>query len=74
MLFCMFHPNIFLRALEFAGGFVDVILFGIMPVCIVWKGRYIIKKNEATYRVAGGRIFLWVMGLLSFAFLFIKIF
>ncbi len=73
MLFCIFHPHIFLRALEFAGGFVDVILFGILPVTIVWKGRYS-KKIEGPYRVAGGKIFLSSMMFLSLMFLVLRLF
>ncbi|MGC1878736.1 MAG: aromatic amino acid transport family protein [Rhabdochlamydiaceae bacterium] len=72
MLFCVFYPNIFLQALEFAGGFVDVILFGILPVFIVWKGRYS-KKVEGSYRVAGGKIFLGSMLLISLIFLLLRL-
>lgn len=34
------YPGIFLSALNLAGGFGTVILFGILPALMVWKGRY----------------------------------
>lgn len=39
-LFAFIYPGIFIRALNFAGGFSAVILFGAMPVLMVWKLRY----------------------------------
>lgn len=39
---CAFlYPTIFLIALNAAGGFGVAILFGILPVLMVWRGRYI---------------------------------
>lgn len=39
-VFSLFYPHIFLNALNYAGGFGAVILFGILPALMVWKGRY----------------------------------
>ncbi len=39
-LCALFYPTIFLTALNTAGGFGAVILFGILPALMVWKGRY----------------------------------
>lgn len=36
----LIYPHIFLHALNYAGGFGAVILFGILPALMVWKGRY----------------------------------
>lgn len=36
----LLYPTIFLIALNSAGGFGAVILFGILPALMVWKGRY----------------------------------
>jgi tyrosine-specific transport protein len=36
----LIYPTIFLTALNTAGGFGAVILFGILPALMVWKGRY----------------------------------
>lgn len=64
-------PHLFLKALSFAGGVIDVFLFGIFPICAVWIGRYQ-KKMEGSYRVAGGRAFLISMLALSVAFLMLR--
>ncbi len=61
------YPALFLQALNFAGGFIDVVLFGIFPVIIVWTGRYI-KAVKGPYQVAGGKSFLIIMLLLSATF------
>ena len=40
LIFAFFYPTIFLTALNYAGGIGAVILFGILPALMVWKGRY----------------------------------
>ncbi len=64
-------PELFLKALSFAGGFVDTILFGIIPVLIVWIGRYH-KKAIGSYQMAGGKVGLSFLLLLSFLFLALR--
>lgn len=64
-------PNLFLQALSFAGGFIDVLLFGIFPICIVWAGRYK-KKIEGPYRFPGGRLMLLSLSALCLTFLCIR--
>ncbi len=63
LLLAIYFPNIFFKALNFAGGICAVILFGILPVLMVWKGRYH-QKLKAPWQVKGGR------GLLVAIFLF----
>ncbi|MBI3508263.1 MAG: GerAB/ArcD/ProY family transporter [Chlamydiia bacterium] len=65
-------PNLFLRALSFAGGVVDVLLYGILPVCLVWVGRYH-KQVRGPYQVGGNRLFLTAMFLASLAFLLLRV-
>lgn len=62
--FALTNPNIFLKALSFAGGICAVILFGILPALIVWIGRY---KNKTTsvYSVKGGKVALTLVILFS---------
>lgn len=67
----LFYPRLFLKALGFAGGLADVLLFGVIPSLIVWIGRYV-KKMEGPYRVAGGKFFLAVIFLLSLSILFLS--
>jgi len=65
-------PNIFLSALGFAGGVCAVILFGIMPVMMVWKGRY--KKGISTpYRVFGGKPLLVAIFLFALMIVFFQL-
>lgn len=71
MAFTLFYPNIFLKALGFAGGIIDVFLFGIFPAAAVWIGRYV-KKVEGPYAVAGGKPLLALIMLSSIGFLLLR--
>lgn len=62
----MIYPNIFLTALSFAGVFGALILFGIFPVLMVWRGRYVMKLNRPKI-VPGDRSVLVIV--LAFAVL-----
>lgn len=70
LLCTILYPQIFFKALNFAGGICAVILFGIFPALMVWIGRY--KKNlESPARVPGGRplltcIFLFALLVFSY--------
>ncbi len=55
--------NIFLVALDLTGGFGDTVLNGMIPVCMVWVGRYA-QKREGPLKVFGGK------GYLALVFLF----
>jgi len=69
LILCFIYPHVFLKALDFAGGVIDVLLFGILPVLFVWSGRYI-KKIESPYKVGGGKFFLLsVLGVCLFLLL-----
>jgi tyrosine-specific transport protein len=70
-LLTLFYPHLFLKALGFAGGFADVLLFGMIPALIVWRGRYV-KKMEGPYQVAGGKAFLIVIMIISLSIFFLK--
>lgn len=52
--------RIFLIALESSGGYGDSILNGIMPVLMVWIGRYKLGYCEGK-RVPGGKILLFLV-------------
>lgn len=71
MLLSMAYPDLFLKALGIAGGFADVILFGLIPVAIIWVGRYV-KEMEGPYRAPGGKPLLVAVALLSIVFLLIR--
>lgn len=53
LLFALFFPHGFIVALSYAGVFV-AILFGILPVLMVWQGRYRAKLTSS-YSVPGGK-------------------
>lgn len=61
----LMYPRIFLTALNYAGAFGAVILFGILPALMIWIGRY--RKNMGSApMVPGGRG--TVAAVLLFAF------
>lgn len=72
LLLAILFPNIFLMALNFAGGVCAVVLFGILPVLMVWKGRYK-KEIPSTYRVFGGKYLLSVLFFIACFILFFQI-
>lgn len=53
-LFSLIQPGAFLMALNYAGGFGAVIIFGILPALIVWSGRYH-KQMKGPIFVPGGK-------------------
>ncbi len=54
LLLSLIYPQLFFKALNFAGGICAVVLFGILPVFMVWMGRY--RKQESSgYQVPGGK-------------------
>lgn len=57
-------PRAFLNALEYAGAFGVVTLLGILPVMMVWKGRYS-QGRQASFRVPGGKFALALAFLIS---------
>lgn len=64
VLFAIFIPNIFLIALDSTGGYGDAILNGIIPVLMVWRGRYILNK-ECEQKLFGGKFSL--VAIMAFA-------
>lgn len=59
-LFAMFNPGIFLKALTYAGGLGCALLLGLLPVILVWIGRYH-KKLEGMRLFPFGRIVMSFM-------------
>jgi tyrosine-specific transport protein len=63
-LCALLYPTIFLIALNTAGGFGAVILFGILPALMAWKGRYT-QKLALPQLVPGGKPLL--IAVMAFA-------
>lgn len=72
-LFSLIYPQAFLLALNYAGGFGAVILFGILPALIVWSGRY--KKGfKGAQLVGGGKPVLLVIIFCSVSILCLQLY
>jgi len=68
LIFTIFFPELFFKAINFAGGICAIVLWGIIPALMVWIGRYK-RHNLLADRVPGGRLFLFLILLVS-AFIF----
>lgn len=75
LVIALVDPKLFLQALSFAGGICAMILFGIMPALMCYKGRYHRdKKNPEThFRVPGGRGVLVAVIFISVAVIVIEL-
>ena len=71
LLFAFFFPKGFILALGYAGVFVAV-LYGILPVCAVWKGRYI-EKKRVQFKVFGGKFLMLLMVIGSCLIIYFQI-
>jgi tyrosine-specific transport protein len=58
LIMALIKPEIFFQALNVAGGLFAMILFGILPIAMVWVGRYR-QKRSSNYHVLGGKRALW---------------
>ena len=58
LYFTVIYPSAFLFALDITGGLGDSILNGIIPVLMVWIGRYVIGYKEGEFRLFGGKALL----------------
>ncbi len=63
--FAAIYPGIFLEALGIAGGFGEAILNGLIPILMVWMGRYHLKLTSE-YRAVGERPILFILLLFTF--------
>ncbi len=46
VIFSFLNPDIFLKMLHIAGGIGAVCLFGILPPMMIWKKRYVLKRQH----------------------------
>src|SRR3989338_2306611 len=63
LLIVLINPNLFLKGLNYAGT-CCVILLALLPAAMAWAGRYS-KKIAKGYRVAGGKICLLIIIVVS---------
>jgi tyrosine-specific transport protein len=71
-IFSLIYPRIFLNALNYAGAFGAVILFGILPAAMAWSIRYI-KKEKCEPLLPGGKGTLMLIILISTIIIFLQI-
>jgi tyrosine-specific transport protein len=71
-VFATYFERIFLVALETTGGFGDTILNGMMPVLMVWIGRYYLHFPKEN-RLPGGKLFLGFVFLLFLTALILEL-
>ncbi|CAH8313634.1 unnamed protein product [Eruca vesicaria subsp. sativa] len=66
LVLSLLDPEIFFKALDFAGTYGVLVLFGILPAAMSWSDRYIVSSSTATsvpQLVPGGKVTLGlVMG------------
>ena len=60
-IFACLYPGIFIQALNMAGGFSAVVLFGVMPALMVWVIRYKKRLNHPTVVPLGRPLLLLVL-------------
>ncbi len=66
LFLAIFFPKALVNCLDMSGGFGDALLSGLIPIAMVWIGRYI-KKLPSEYTAPGGKSILLVTGLFSLA-------
>lgn len=68
LFFAIRFERVFLLALEVSGGYGDSILNGLIPVAMVWVGRYSLKMSGAnSFKLPGGKPLLVAL-FISFLF------
>lgn len=73
LVLAILFPRALLQCLDISGGFGDTILSGLIPVGLVWMGRY--RKNlENYYRAPGGKLALAATALFFFSILVFQFF
>jgi len=65
-------PRAFLTALEYAGTFGVVVLLGLLPPLMVWRGRYQ-HGFRSTFMVPGGKPLLLIIIMISIAAISLEI-
>ncbi len=55
------NPNIFIKALGYAGGVGCALLLGLMPILMVWRARYFEKSSLHCRQLLGGRVVLTLL-------------
>lgn len=65
LVITLVDPRAFLSALEYAGAFGVIVILGIMPALMVWRGRYKLGLR-GPYVAPGGKVALLLVLFISF--------
>lgn len=60
-LIVLTYPHIFIYALSYAGGIGVALLLGVMPILMVWAGRYYTGHSLMHQQIPGGKISLSIL-------------
>jgi tyrosine-specific transport protein len=60
LFFANIYPHLFLSALDYAGGIGSALLLGLLPILMVWSGRYKLGL-QSPYSLGGGKPLLILM-------------
>lgn len=71
-IFALDFPRVFLSALNYAGAYGAMTLFGLLPVGMVWAGRYY-RNQKGDHLVPGGKATLIVISLLALTVMLLQI-
>jgi tyrosine-specific transport protein len=72
LILSLIDPRAFLDALEYAGAFGVVTLLAILPILMVWQGRYA-QHREGPFKTPGGKAALIVAMIVSLSVIGIEI-
>lgn len=73
LILAILFPRALLTCLDLSGGFGDTILSGLIPIALVWVGRY--RKNlDNSGRVPGGKPALILSAVFFFSILLLQFF
>ncbi len=66
LIFGMGNPHLFLKGLQYAGGVGVMVLYGILPVWMVWRGRYVLgQRGQELLPVGKGGLLLILFASLA---------
>ncbi|MBN2479552.1 MAG: amino acid permease [Parachlamydiales bacterium] len=73
LIITLINPNLFLIALDYAGGIGGVLLLILLPTLMVWSSRYFKKEKDVPRQLFGGKISLIVIILFALFVLTLQI-
>lgn len=73
LYFALSFPRVFFSSLEYAGAFGVVVLLALLPGCMVWRKRYVLKLSSP-YQVPGGKAVLLLFMVTSVVIIICELF